>query len=196
VVIGFEPNVLADDAGAVTLADKETLYAWDYLNKVRVSHGLEPLKWNSAIEPSTKTHAKACHARGAIWHSDKRTRVLGARENVAVSSDESFSRPIGQWYRSDGHRRFMLDRGIKSGALGRHGSYWVFQATETDGGVFIPEMSVESLQEYLKVSGFSRATLLGTVTASKASDGQRTVKTYSRTGRPRPLRYALWRAFN
>jgi uncharacterized protein YkwD len=185
-----------------TLDDTETV-AWKKLNDMREEAGLKRLTFAPELLDGCRNHADNQRKRRGLWHD--KNRGIGIGENCAVSKAEDGALPIRQWYTSTkGHREFMLSRSIEEGAIGRSGTYWVFRAkyvkpaTKTvtvvedtgtakdtnDGDVKVKEHSVQN-----SCTGSS-------CTTGYASDGQRTVKTFSRTGRHRPLRYTLWRAFN
>ncbi|MDR1269204.1 MAG: CAP domain-containing protein [Planctomycetaceae bacterium] len=186
--------------------DDTEIVAWEKLNDMRVAAGLKRLVFVPELVDGCRKHANDQRKRRTLWHASNRD---GCGENCAVSDADIIynktplgERPIGQWMRSTDHRKFMLSRSITEGAIARSGDYWVFRAksapcptktvtivedtgkTASDESVTVKEKSVQN-----SCTGNS-------CTTGYASDGQRTVKTYSRTGRHRPLRYALWRTFN
>ncbi|MDR2116051.1 MAG: CAP domain-containing protein [Planctomycetaceae bacterium] len=163
--------------------------AWEKLNDMREKVGLKRLTFAEDLLDGCRTHANNQRKRNALWHV--------ARENCAACPNENGEQPIKQWYKSDGHRRFMFSASNTEGAIGRSGNYWVFRARPSTKTVTITQDTgnpkdageVEVKERSVQNGGNSCVT-------GYATDGQRTVKTYTRTGRHRPLRYALWRVFN
>jgi uncharacterized protein YkwD len=176
------------------LLDDVEHVAWEKLNDMREKAGLKRLTFSVDLLDGCRKHADNQRQRKRLWHDN--AKGADVRENCASCKVEEGDAPIGQWYESGGHRRFMLSRFIEEGAIGRSGKYWVFRAkvsasktktvtiVEDSGDVKVKERSVQN-----SCTGNSCA-------VDYATDGQRTVKTYTRKGKVRPLRYALWRAFH
>jgi uncharacterized protein YkwD len=185
------------------LVDTENV-AWKKLNDMREAAGLKRLTFAVDLLDGCRKHAENQRNRRGLWH--EQGRGAGVGENCAVSQFEDGELPIGQWYMSTGHRKFMLSSSITEGAIGRSGTYWVFRArrsTLATKTVTIVEdtgdtkaLNGSEADIKVKEKSVQNSCTGSSCTTGYASDGQRTVKTYSRTGRPRPLRYALWRAFN
>jgi uncharacterized protein YkwD len=197
--VPFDVDVPVED-----LLDDTENTAWKKLNDMRESAGLKRLTFAADLLNGCRTHADRQRNRKALWHD--KGREAGTGENCAVSKYVDGELPIGQWYESTDHRRFMLSRSIEEGAIGRSGTYWVFRArvskpaTKTvtivkDTG---DAKALDGDEVAVKVKSHSvqNSCTGNSCTTGYASDGQRTVKTYSRTGKHRPLRYMLWRAFN
>jgi uncharacterized protein YkwD len=176
--------------------------AWDALNRYRVSQKKAPLKYNAAYLEGCRKHARDQEKRNSLWHARNRQ---GCGENCAVSGGKSNvppqERPIRQWIRSTDHRIFM-ESNVTEGAIGRSGVYWVFRAKtvlptktvtieETTGNPQYKGGSV--IQGNFSISNPRTGNSLDT---TYSDDGASVKKTYKRTGRHRPLRYALWRTFS
>jgi hypothetical protein len=171
---------------------------------MREAAGLKRLTFAVDLLDGCRTHADNQRKRRTLWHDKNKGGSVG--ENCTVSKYENGELPIGQWKKSTDHRRFMLSRSIEEGAIGRSGTYWVFRAkwskpatktvtiVEDTGAVKDTNSNADDVK--VKERSVQNFCTGNSCTTGYASDGQRTVKTYSRTGRPRPLRYALQRLFN
>jgi uncharacterized protein YkwD len=198
------PTEIIEEAIEKTVLDDTENVAWEKLNDMREKAGLKRLTFASDLLDGCRKHADNQRKRKVLWHDKNKGGGVG--ENCAVSRSEDGELPIGQWYGSGDHRRFMLSRSIEEGAIGRSGTYWVFRAkwstpstktvtiVEDTGDVTSPDNSDGNVK--VKERSVQNSCTGNSCTTGYASDGQRNVKTYSRIGRHRPLRYALWRALN
>jgi uncharacterized protein YkwD len=192
------------DVPVEDLLDDTENIAWKKLNDMRESVGLKRLTFAADLLNGCRIHANNQRNRKALWHDKNRDVSTG--ENCAVSKYVDGELPIGQWYTSTDHRRFMLSRSIEEGAIGRSGVYWVFRARRSKPATKTVTIvkdtgdtkALDGNEEVVKVKSHSvqNSCTGNSCTTGYASDGQRTVRTYSRTGKHRPLRYTLWRVFN
>jgi uncharacterized protein YkwD len=181
------------EPSAENLLDDNENVAWKKLNDLREQAGLKRLTFAPDLLDGCRKHADNQRKRKSLWHAFR-------GENCAVSRDEGGELPIRQWLNSTkGHREFMLSRNISEGAIARSNTYWVFRARQAAKTVTIVEDTGDvndADKVEVKEKSVQNCVTGNSCVTGYASDGQRTVKTYTRTGRHRPLRYALWRTFN
>jgi uncharacterized protein YkwD len=181
-----------------SLDDTENV-AWEKLNDIREAVGLKRLTFAEDLLGGCREHADKQRKRRSLWHDRNRGNC---GENCAFCEDEQGTSPLARWCSSEDHRKFMLSPSISEGAVGRSGNYWVFRArssSPTTKTVTIARdtgnpKDVSDVE--VKENSVQNTCTGNSCTTGYASDGQRTVKTYTRTGRHRPLRYTLWRVFN
>jgi hypothetical protein len=170
-----------------TLDDAENV-AWEKLNDMREKAGLKRLSFTSDLLGGCRQHAKEQHKKRTLWRTS-------SNESCAICpSGES---PIQVWKGNNSCRAVLLSHKIDEGSIARSGNYWVFRARPAVKTVTITE-DTGNVEDIDTVEVKEKVVRKGSdsYTTSYASDGQRTVKTYTRKGKVRPLRYALWRAFH
>ncbi|MBT55084.1 MAG: serine protease [Mameliella sp.] len=107
------------------------------LNGLRAEAGLAPLSASSALEKAARRHARDMARRGFFAHSGSdgsdvmdRARRAGYRpcqiaENIA-KGQRSVEEVVADWMTSPGHRRNMLNDGVRDyGMVRGDGNVWV-----------------------------------------------------------------------
>tara|TARA_R100000789_G_scaffold80847_5_gene76150 strand:+ start:12164 stop:12580 length:417 start_codon:yes stop_codon:yes gene_type:complete len=119
-------------AGTVSAGEERAL-----LNGLRAEAGLAPLSASSALEKAARRHARDMARRGFFAHSGSdgsdvmdRARRAGYRpcqiaENIA-KGQRSVEEVVADWMTSPGHRRNMLNDGVRDyGMVRGDGNVWV-----------------------------------------------------------------------
>ncbi|WP_417206878.1 CAP domain-containing protein [Antarctobacter sp.] len=119
-------------AGAAGAGEERAL-----LNGLRAEAGLAPLSTSATLEKAARRHARDMARRGFFAHSGSdgsdamdRARRAGYRpcqiaENIA-KGQRSLEEVFADWMTSPGHRRNMLNGGVRDYALVRgDGNIWV-----------------------------------------------------------------------
>lgn len=127
-------------------------------NRERVSHGIAPLQFDSALSEAARFHAMQMANRGDISHQfsgepdlSRRAAAVGARfslisENVAEAPSPSMFHEL--WMHSKGHRDNLLDPQVNAvgiAVVARDGQYYAvedFAATVEDTSFDLQELTV------------------------------------------------------
>jgi uncharacterized protein YkwD len=167
----------------------EARSAWNYLNAVRTKLNLPLLDWDETLAQDCERHAYALHKSRRLYHSSPSSRAIqDSRECCAVNPDPTHTNIIHRWLASyEGHRETILARSATHVGLARSGNHWSLLTHSREGA--------PTAKPAYELDIKTRERLLGSYSTVEISDGITNVKTYSRTGRARPIRYALWRTF-
>ncbi|MGM0555732.1 MAG: CAP domain-containing protein [Myxococcota bacterium] len=119
-----------------TPAESEPCQVFELVNIERSEQGLEPLKYNAALETAAQLHAEDMVENDYFSHTSQDGRSFSDRvedagytgfpagENIAAGQG-SAEQVMNSWMNSDGHRRNILNDGSNEIGVGFYNNYWV-----------------------------------------------------------------------
>jgi hypothetical protein len=115
------------------------------INDERRRRHIPPVEWSSEMHRLARSHSESMAAAGHLFHSNR--FALQGGENCFMGSSSPHAIVRGWMSSTAGHREWLLDRRVKSAAVGisngGHGrGYHTYVAWSFSGGTFFSGFSI------------------------------------------------------